>query len=120
MAYSLPGDIGDYFGLSHVPNFAHSADIDNRSSSLSSESCVASIWGSVGVRTPPTPENYTVSPLIVPVDEVVGSNYDPSVHFDKFWLFDTTLQSNSQFIAQPLINDDVIESGQERNTPIEV
>ena len=122
----LPSDVGDYFGLSvntsiHVPDFDHSADIYDRSSAFSSsESYVASIWESVGVRTPPTPENYTVSPLVVPADGVVGSNYDPTLHFDKFWLFDAGLQSESQFIAQPLINDEVIETEQEGDTPIEV
>ena len=67
------------------------------------------------MQTPPpledftaTPlEEYTPSPLVTPpVDEVVESNYDPSIHMDKFWL---ESYSQSRYIAEPVIREEVVE-----------
>ena len=67
------------------------------------------------MQTPPAPEDYTATPLedytasplaTPPIGEVVESNYDPSIHFDKFWL---ESHSQSQYIAEPLIREEVVE-----------
>ena len=118
----VPTDVGDYFGLSviapaPVPDWRYSStEIYNRSDSLSSvESYVPALWESRDVQTPPALEDYTATPLedstasplvTPPVAEVVESNYDPSIHFDKFWL---ESYSQSQYIAEPLIREEVIE-----------
>lgn len=91
-------------------------EVHNRVDPLSSiASHVPSLWETRDVQSYILPEDvirsplegYTASSLInPPVDEVVESNYDPSIHIDKFWL-----ESNpqNQYIEEPLVREEVVE-----------
>jgi hypothetical protein len=128
--FPVPADVGNYFGLAvnqsvdtfqyYAPSLENSIDVFNRSGSSSSESYVASVWTSPELLTPPTAESYTASPLDVLVETVVESNYDPNLHFDKYWLETGEMQSNHQFMAEPLICDEVVEPIREMYSTIEV
>lgn len=87
-------------------------EVRNRVDPISlNASHVPSWWEIRDVRTSILPEDpleeYTVSSLITPpVDEVVGSNYDSSIHIDKFWL---ESYPQNQYIEEPLIREEVVE-----------
>lgn len=124
--FPIPSDVGNYFGVPvrptaevHVPQSQYSApsvEIYDRSRSFSAESYVGSIFDIAETSK----QTYITSPLEVPDDNVVESNYDPNLHLDKFWLENGTLQSDNRFIAEPLISEEVVQSSQELYTAYEV
>jgi hypothetical protein len=121
-ALPVPTDVGDYFGLpttvpTTVPDWRYAfSEVHNRFDPFSSaESSVPALWERGEAQTPAAPEDYiasplddyTASPLVTPpVVEVVESNYDPSIHIDKFWL---ESHSQNQYIEEPLIREEVVE-----------
>ena len=113
----LPSDVGDWFGVPSVASYimpeyqyAENTLMDGRSHSLSStESYATPIFEvshySWNTTTPASPES-SGGVLDVPVNDLVGSNFDPTFHADKFWLKHES-EATQQYFAQPLSINEV-------------
>jgi hypothetical protein len=118
----LPADVGDWFGVPMATSLAcpdwqrvPTLELYGRPRSLSSSgSYVPSLLEAtrLDLCTPPTPEEHIASPLQLPAHNIVGSNFDPNIHSDKFW-FIQGASSNHQFVAEPLRVTEVVEPSTE-------
>jgi len=115
----LPADVGDWFGVTSLASFvmpeyqyAEHSLMDGRSHSLSSTESYATPIFEAGhyswnTTTPASPESCSAGVLDIPVSDLVGSNFDPTVHTDKFWLKHDS-EATQQYVAQPLSSNQVV------------
>jgi hypothetical protein len=115
----LPADVGNWFGVPAVATYgvpeyryAEPSLLDARSQSLSStESYVTPVFEashySWNTATSASPESCVGGVLEVPHNELVGSNFDPSLHTDKFWLKQESHVAQ-QYVAEPLSRNEAV------------
>ena len=116
----LPIDVGNWFGVPAVAaygiteyRYAEPSFLDERSQSLSSnESYTTPVFEaghySWNTTTPASPESCVGGLLEIPTNDLVGSNFDPSLHTDKFWL-KQELDVAQQYVAEPLRTNEVVK-----------
>jgi len=116
----LPADVGDWFGVPSVASYmvpeyryAESSLLDGRSHSLSStESYATPIFEAThyswNTTTPASPESGSGEVLDIPVNNLVGSNFDATLHADKFWLKHSDSDEIQQYVAEPLAGNQIM------------
>src|SRR5271170_712054 len=125
----LPADVGNWFGVPAVaaygiPEYRYGEPslLDARSQSLSStESYATPVFEashySWNTTTPASPESCVGGIVEVSTNDLVGSNFDPSLHTDKFWLKQES-DLTQQYVAQPLSTNGAVKEEIDARPPL--